>query len=339
MKVAPIPRTSKCALNNGAESISLELLRMAASSPPSGRAACDQQEMVRLIQEFASALGIHDLASALGSEPKSAGTSASEVQAPEPPRTPSDRWSMLKAVRGFVAPPSNHNRSSHPPVPQLNSAFYQLTLQGTSPEVTAAILALVVFFAFGVLYFSLAEGFTIIDSLYFTVVVLTTVGYGDLGPFSARAKVVICFFVLYAMLLAAQALGILTNAALKKAEEVAAAAAAENKKMAAQEKQMARQGAQPVISHEEVKRRRAQARHRERNIKRLKAVLSMCGIVLVGTVYYAADPLEHKGWGDAFYMCVITVTTVGFGDFSPSSARGRIFAGAARLWEGAVPPQ
>ena len=81
---------------------------------------------------------------------------------------------------------------------------------------TRALLALVVFFAFGVLYFSLAEGFTVIDSLYFTVVVLTTVGYGDLGPFSARAKVVICFFVLYAMLLAAQAFGILTNAALQE---------------------------------------------------------------------------------------------------------------------------
>ena len=101
---------------------------------------------------------------------------------------------------------------------------------------------------------------------------------------------------------------------------------------------MARQRAQPVISHEEVKRRRAQARHRERNIKRLKAVLSMCGIVLVGTVYYAADPLEHKGWGDAFYMCVITVTTVGFGDFSPSSARGRIFAGAVCVLVGGGSP-
>ena len=55
MKVAPGEERS-------AEAISLELLRMAASSP---RSACDRQEMVRLIEEFASALGVRDLASAL----------------------------------------------------------------------------------------------------------------------------------------------------------------------------------------------------------------------------------------------------------------------------------
>merc|ERR1719240_2446594 len=32
-----------------------------------------------------------------------------------------------------------------------------------------------------------------------------------------------------------------------------------------------------------------------------------------------------KGWIDCFYMSVITLTTVGFGDFSPKSISGRVF--------------
>ena len=353
MKVAPGEERS-------AEAISLELLRMAASSP---RSACDRQEMVRLIEEFASALGVRDLASALNKSaapapdtsspefasalnksaapaPDASSPEFETVRAPEPvadgpapPLTPSQRrWSRLRVAALMTDTTSGHHRSSRPSGsrPRFNSALHggRLDFKGANSAFHVGLLvALVAFFAFGVLYFSLAEGFTVIDSLYFTVVVLTTVGYGDADLLctSARAKIVICCFVLYAMLLAAQALGILANAAFKKAEEIAAARAAENKKL----QQMARQGAQRALgSHEEAKRRRAQARQRERDGKRLKAVLSTCAVVLVGTVYYAADPLEHKAWVDAFYMCVMTVTTVGFGDFSPSSARGRVFAGA-----------
>ena len=46
------------------------------------------------------------------------------------------------------------------------------------------------------------------------------VGYGDLGPKTARGKLITSVFVLYAMVMAAQALGILTAAAIEKAEKL-----------------------------------------------------------------------------------------------------------------------
>ena len=155
------------------------------------------------------------------------------------------------------------------------------------------------------------------------------VGYGDLGPKTARGKLITCVFVLYAMVMAAQALGILTAAAIEKAEKLQAAAKQRQKEEKRLEKQMLRDGTLHhvnVSDHKQRKLEKAAERRRERNMKRLRSVRNMCVVVAIGTIYYACDPVEHKSWVNAFYMSVITVTTVGFGDKYPISPRGRLFA-------------
>ncbi len=46
-------------------------------------------------------------------------------------------------------------------------------------------------------------------------------------------------------------------------------------------------------------------------------------VLLIGTVVY--HHLEGWGWLDSFYFSVITLTTIGYGDFSPVTAAGKIF--------------
>ena len=47
------------------------------------------------------------------------------------------------------------------------------------------------------------------------------------------------------------------------------------------------------------------------------------GILLVGTVFYHL--VEGWSWLDSFYFSVITLSTVGYGDFSPTMAISKLF--------------
>lgn len=50
---------------------------------------------------------------------------------------------------------------------------------------------------------------------------------------------------------------------------------------------------------------------------------SVIGTLLVGTVFYRI--VEGWGWGNSLYFSVITLTTVGYGDYSPQTGVGRLF--------------
>ena len=57
------------------------------------------------------------------------------------------------------------------------------------PEFEALLLLLVVILCSGTLFYHDIEGWSWLDSLYFSVVTITTVGYGDLSPHSAIGKI------------------------------------------------------------------------------------------------------------------------------------------------------
>ena len=62
------------------------------------------------------------------------------------------------------------------------------------PEFRGLCSLVVVTLACGTLFYWDVEGWGLLDSLYFSVITLTTVGYGDLAPTTAAGKV---FTMLY----------------------------------------------------------------------------------------------------------------------------------------------
>jgi hypothetical protein len=46
-------------------------------------------------------------------------------------------------------------------------------------------------------------------------------------------------------------------------------------------------------------------------------------ILLIGTFFY--HYIEGFSWIDAFYFCVVTLATVGYGDIAPKTDAGKIF--------------
>jgi len=67
-----------------------------------------------------------------------------------------------------------------------------------SDEAFRTLLALVVTLLLsGTVFFTLVEGWSVLDSLYFSVTTLTTVGFGDPAPTTAAGKI---FTILYIFL-------------------------------------------------------------------------------------------------------------------------------------------
>jgi hypothetical protein len=65
------------------------------------------------------------------------------------------------------------------------------------PSHQAFVLAVAVIIVTGVVFYSLTEGWSIADSLYFTVIALTTIGFGDFAPSTTFTRL---FTVVYAVM-------------------------------------------------------------------------------------------------------------------------------------------
>jgi voltage-gated potassium channel Kch len=64
------------------------------------------------------------------------------------------------------------------------------------PETRGLVYATLGIIALGTIFYSVVEGWRVIDAFYFTVVTLTTVGYGDLSPQTDAGKLFTIAYIL-----------------------------------------------------------------------------------------------------------------------------------------------
>lgn len=145
----------------------------------------------------------------------------------------------------------------------------------------------------------------VLDALYFTIVTMTTVGYGDLVPNSTLTKLLACAFVFTGMSLVGLILTKAGDYLVEKQEALLLKAMTIGQKVG------------PTEILKEVKN------HKIR-LKFFLVFFLLLFLIAIGTAFLVS--VEKLDVIDAFYCVCSTFTTLGYGDRSFSTQAGRIFA-------------
>ncbi|KAI5075520.1 hypothetical protein GOP47_0009596 [Adiantum capillus-veneris] len=180
--------------------------------------------------------------------------------------------------------------------------------------VSQAFIGLMLYLSVGMLIYTLrgqefsgatTNGF--FDALYFCIVTMCTIGYGDITPVTPIAKLFSCAFVLVGFGFIDILLSAMVSYVLQKQETLLLNSVAAGPRETAKNYLV------------DVKKGRMRVRS--------KVVLAFGVVVMcIGIGTFMMGFLEGLGWLDAFYLSCMSVTTVGYGDHAFKTLSGRVFA-------------
>lgn len=185
---------------------------------------------------------------------------------------------------------------------------------GSPSIVRQGVLLLILYLALGVVIYSFNrqqfkanETHPVVDALYFCIVTMCTIGYGDITPASPSTKLFSIMFVLVGfgfidILLTGMVSYVLDLQETYLLKTIKGGGAHD-----------------PGRFVVDVKKGRMRIR--------MKVALALGVVVLcIGIGVAVMHYVESLGWLDSFYLSVMSVTTVGYGDRAFNSMSGRIFA-------------
>ncbi|XP_020520532.1 two-pore potassium channel 3 isoform X2 [Amborella trichopoda] len=186
---------------------------------------------------------------------------------------------------------------------------------GSFSIVKQAVVLLFLYLSLGVLiyafnrdHFSGNETHPVIDALYFCIVTMCTIGYGDITPQTDLTKLFACLFVLVGFGFIDILLSGMVSYVLDLQENL-------------------------LLSNVRGRRETGVARsyivdvEKGRMRIRMKVALALGVVVLcIGVGTGVLHLIEQLGWLDSFYLSVMSVTTVGYGDRAFTTLPGRLFA-------------
>lgn len=175
------------------------------------------------------------------------------------------------------------------------------------------------------IHFDTIRRLTVVESVYLLAQILTTVGYGDITPAKPRGQVFVAFYVLFSLLVLANVFSECTELITQRAKEtVAAVKKSYNKAKDFAEEAMG-------IDDDDEDDVKVSAKFFDSGPPPLdfsgliSSVLFYSFFVLTGCLFFHYYPGEGKTWFQGVYMSVITLSTVGFGAFTPVTEGGKVF--------------
>jgi len=170
----------------------------------------------------------------------------------------------------------------------------------------------VIIYSFNTDHFSGIETHPVVDALYFCIVTMCTIGYGDITPLTPVTKVFACVFVLVGFGFIDILLSGLVNYVLDLQESMILTGIEMGKNRN-------HEGFSATDYIFDVKKGRMRIR--------LKVGLALGVVVLcIGIGTLVLYSLEDLDWIDSVYLAVMSVTTVGYGDRAFKTLPGRLFA-------------
>lgn len=197
-----------------------------------------------------------------------------------------------------------------PPVPKPQSESSIIIRQAVF-LLSIYLLLGVAIYSFNRDEFSGIETHPVVDALYFCIVTMCTIGYGDIAPLTPATKIFACVFVLVGF----GFIDILLSGVVNYVIDLQ-----ENMILAGIEMEKSGEGFSARNYIVDVDKGRMRIR--------LKVGLALGVVVLcigIGTLmlYF----VENLDWIDSVYLSVMSVTTVGYGDRAFKTLPGRLFAG------------
>ena len=261
-------------------------------------------------------------------------------------------WALLKQSvsegHHLVMIPS----SSFDPDSPRTSMLKERIRKAMDFELWQCVLAIFVYILIGIVAFSFVfEHWSIEASIYYSLVTFTTIGYGDLTPQTPAGKVFTCFFALSGVAFLGIALGVVGNNLIEAEEKTMS----QTKDLAKQRVMSLFSTSSSVLSSSSRQSRTENCTeglvpedendlngieiNNETEIETEENDMSICRkillefffILLILTLFallVAADPGIGVGFnvGDALYYSLVTATTIGYGDFAPTTKNGRLVA-------------
>ncbi|KAL1350835.1 hypothetical protein HN51_014828 [Arachis hypogaea] len=235
-----------------------------------------------------------------------------QQQPPLPASSKKKKLSRCKTAPAMITMKEVKKKEAEVPKPQSSSVIRQ------------GLILLVIYLSIGVAIYSFnrerfsgIETHPVIDALYFCIVTMCTIGYGDIAPLTPVTKVFACVFVLVGFGFIDILLSGLVNYVLDLQENTILAGLQMGSPIHQEQQQEAGFSARNYIIDVAKGRMRI----------RLKVGLALGVVVLCigigGFVLYFVEGLD---WVDSIYLSVMSVTTVGYGDRAFKTRQGRLFA-------------
>jgi len=196
-------------------------------------------------------------------------------------------------AENYITPGPSPKRTTYTIETKALDSPRQLIFFNSTLELYAPII-LLFYLAIGTGMYSWMEGWSFWNSLYFCIISLMTVGYGDISPSSNSMKIFTVFFIYVGLTFVAGAVGLLMGRALASVTE-------DDDYNIPSKKWGMSQNVREVVW----------------------AAMLIILLGIIGTSFYYWN--EELSIVDAFYFSMITLATVGYGDVVTVKTSTRIF--------------